>query len=190
MAVLCEAISVIVRRESIDAFYEGGWNVFLANVPNSTMCTDGELVRVGFMAPNEVKAFVEGLESKGLVFQQPPKKFGLFKATRHLSDIAVVDARQGLTMPCEWVDFKRVSFGDTGVKVSACWLAKGNAGETTLATPTGWQYENSLSYSHYEDSDIGTRVVFLRNENGLDVYKDLVTGKELYKPEDKPPTTH
>jgi hypothetical protein len=25
MAVLCEAISVIVRRDSIDKFYQGGW---------------------------------------------------------------------------------------------------------------------------------------------------------------------
>ena len=26
MAVLCEAISVVARRDSIDAFYKGGWD--------------------------------------------------------------------------------------------------------------------------------------------------------------------
>ena len=54
MAVLCEAISVVVRRDAIDKYFKGGWIKFVDDVPNSTMCTDGELVRVGFMTPNSV----------------------------------------------------------------------------------------------------------------------------------------
>jgi len=185
MAVLVEAISVIVRKESIDTYHEGGWNSFLANIPNRTMCTDGELVRVGFMSPPEVKKFVDHLEAKGLNFLKPPKRFWLFKATRHMSDIAVIDARQGLTMPCEWIAFESVPLGDTDDKVSACWLATGRVGKTHVATPSGWEYKNSLTFSFFEDDEIGARLVFLRNENGLDVYRDLETGKELFKPQDK-----
>jgi hypothetical protein len=47
MAVLCEGISVIVRRDAIDKDFDGGWSGFEALVPNSTLCTDGELARVG-----------------------------------------------------------------------------------------------------------------------------------------------
>ena len=43
MAVLCAAISVIIKS-SIDTFYAGGWNAFTNNVPNQTICSDGELV--------------------------------------------------------------------------------------------------------------------------------------------------
>ena len=32
MAVLCEAISVVARRDSIDAFYKGGWDTFQNDV--------------------------------------------------------------------------------------------------------------------------------------------------------------
>jgi len=69
MAVLCEAISVVIRRDSIDAFYKGGWAAFQNDVPNKAMCTDEELVRVGFMSPDAVGAYIEKLEANG----QPSK---------------------------------------------------------------------------------------------------------------------
>ena len=72
MAVLCEAISVVARRDSIDAFYKGGWDTFQNDVPNATMCTDGELVRVGFMSPDAVGIYIEKLEANGLQFQEIP----------------------------------------------------------------------------------------------------------------------
>ena len=58
MAVLVEAISVVVRRDAIGARYPGGWRGFLSIVPNSTLCADDDLVRVGFMAPPDVEAFI------------------------------------------------------------------------------------------------------------------------------------
>ena len=61
MAVFCEAISVVVRRDAIDKYFKDGWIKFVDDVPNSTMCTDGELVRVGFMTPNSVQDYIEFL---------------------------------------------------------------------------------------------------------------------------------
>jgi hypothetical protein len=46
MAALREGISVIVRRDAIDQDFDGDWPAFAALVPNSTLCTDGELARV------------------------------------------------------------------------------------------------------------------------------------------------
>jgi hypothetical protein len=54
MAVLVEAISVVVRRDAIDRSYEGGWVAFVSSVPNATLCTDDQLARVGFMDPKAV----------------------------------------------------------------------------------------------------------------------------------------
>lgn len=54
MAVLIEAISVVVRKDAIEKRFPGGWDSFLDEIPNNTLCTDGELVRVGFMSPQDV----------------------------------------------------------------------------------------------------------------------------------------
>ena len=61
MAVLVEALSVIVRRDAIVRKYRGGWQEFLQHVPNNTFCTDDELARVGFMHPKDVEAYVTHL---------------------------------------------------------------------------------------------------------------------------------
>ena len=38
MAVLVEALSVIVRRDAIESRFSGGWPKFLSSIPNSTLC--------------------------------------------------------------------------------------------------------------------------------------------------------
>ena len=50
----------------------------LSKYSNSTMCTDGELVRVGFMSPNAVQEYVESLEAGGLQFKEEKKFLGVF----------------------------------------------------------------------------------------------------------------
>jgi len=51
MAVLVEAISVVVRRDAIDRSFGGGWRAFVSCVPNTTLSTDDQLARVGFTSP-------------------------------------------------------------------------------------------------------------------------------------------
>ncbi len=115
MAVLVEAISVIVRRDSIDRSFDGGWRAFVSCVPNATLCTDNQLARVGFMDPKAVGKFVEGLQAAGLVFLESGK----------CTDIAVVDQERGPTIPCEWLEFAHIPFGKSGGRVAACWLFEG-----------------------------------------------------------------
>ncbi len=63
MAVLVEAISVVVRIDAIRKKLIGGWSRFEKLVPNPTLCSDGELARVGFLGPDETKAFIDELVS-------------------------------------------------------------------------------------------------------------------------------
>jgi len=180
MAVLAEALSVIVRRDSIDRKYRGGWSAFVASVPNSTFCTDGEIARVGFMDPRDVESFIGRLQTAGLSFLENGKAI----------DLAVADQQDGLTTECEWLEFGRLPFGEHG-KVAACWLFEGprvGAGmhmrgtKMHLVTPGNWSFEGSLSqhYTFVPKDELTKRLQFLRREDSTDVYLDLATGREVY----------
>ena len=149
MAVLCEAISVIIKKSSIDTFYVGGWNAFTSNIPNQTICSDGELVRIGFFSPKDVETFIFSLESQGLVFQKP--------STRK-NDIIVVDQHRGPTLHCDWIEFGKFNI-EENIKVSMCWLFEENRKDMgihlkdlkmKLATPKGWKAENYKSI-HFKE---------------------------------------
>jgi len=181
MAVLVEAISVIVRREAIAERFSGGWQRFLAIVPNRTLCSDENLARVGFMSPPDVAAFISRLEQGGLTFVHDGRAL----------DIAVVDQMRGPTIPAEWLEFGPLSFDETGYKVSACWLQEGPriatgihvpAKPMTLATPHDWSYANSLSaqFTFVENEQMQNDLEFLRHEDGMDVYLERSSGKKVY----------
>lgn len=182
MAVLIEAISVVVRKDAIEGRFPGGWDAFLDQVPNNTFCTDGELVRVGFMSPQDVQEFVMMLEVAGLKFQQDGKAV----------DLAVLDQQRGATIPADWLEFAKIPCGETGRKVSAAWLVEGAriaagihmpAGGLNLATPDGWRFEKSLSaeFGFVPNEDADERLEFLRREGGVNVFRDRVTGKLAYQ---------
>jgi hypothetical protein len=183
VAVLVEAISVVVRRESIDRSFTGGWDAFVSRVPNTTLCADPQLARVGFMDPKAVGKFVEDLQAGGLVF---------LKSGRCV-DIVVIDQQRGPTTPSEWIEFARIPFGKSGGKVAVCWLFEGPRlaagvhfpGERIdLATPEGWTFQGSISerFSFVPNEDVGERLKYLRTESGLDVFLDTSTGQEMFKP--------
>lgn len=170
MAVLVEAISVIVRRKSIEEKYPGGWKAFVENVPNATLCADDEIARVGFMIPQDVKEFVEHLETRGLTFIEDDKAI----------DIAVAQQLGGLTISCNWLEFGHINLSETGSWVAACRYADSKL--MKIITPENWKYEGSLSHTYvFAPSEyVDETLKFLRHEDGLDVYLNLVTGKEVY----------
>jgi len=181
MAVLIEAISVVIRADALVRNFPGGLEAFKRTVPNTTLCTDGELVRVGFMSPDDVGAFVERLEDAGLVFARDGKAV----------DIAVVDQQRGPTMPVDWLEFAHLTLGGSASKVAVCWLFEGpriaagihmRSQHMDLATPAGWRYEDSLSanFKFVASEEMNDKLTFLRRANGLDVYLDRSTGKEVF----------
>jgi hypothetical protein len=182
MAVLIEAISVVIRRASIDDRYIGGWEAFERHVPNATLCTDGRLARVGFMGPPDAQAFIAELAGNGL----------RFLVDGVATDLAVVDQQEGPLHPCRWLAFGRLQL-ERGGTVAMCWLEDGNDGSDgterqaaapgALAAPPGWEYEGSLSqqFQFIPSEQVEHRLQLLRrDDHGQDVYLDLDTGREIY----------
>lgn len=171
MAVLIEGISVVVRVDCIYSKFSGSWEQFKRSVPNETLCSDNELARVGFMTPNDTQAYVEHLNSNGLQYVE----------SSQAADLVVADQRRGFGVRCEWAEFGHINWnGDSETPIAVCRL-KGTK-EARLFTPEGWDYNQSLSSNHefVRNGWVSEFMDFLRNENGIDVYRDLRTGKEVY----------
>ena len=169
MAVLIEGISVLVRRDAIQDRFPGGWDAFLAIVPNQTLCADEHLARVGFMVPSDVGAFVDQLLQNGLRFMENDTP----------RDIMVVDQVTGPTRQCSWIEFGSVELGPQQ-RVAAARYAGDKS--LTLECPDGWTFEAwaSARMRAFSNDEASTRTRFLRHENGLDVYLEVDTGKELF----------
>lgn len=165
MSVLVEAITVIFRNATADQLIQGGVSSIRNNPPNGTFRTDGKVSAVGFMTPEDVGHFVEQLKQVGFRHIERGK----------IADIAVCDQIRGFPVDCEWlgtdVDGRGVRF---------CWLLGEEPGE--MATQEGWTYEQSLysNGSFRADDEPVDHLKFLRTENGLNVYLDEQTGKEVY----------
>lgn len=150
MAVLCEALSLVVRRSAIVRVF-ADWAEFMATVPdNGTFCCDDDLVRVGFFAPQEVMQQAEIWQASGL----------MLVVGDTFVDMAVVDQQNGATLPCEWLEFMHIDMNDHGGKIAVCWelhhprvssvgwhVPLDDNGEMAVVMPAGWQFEQSLSHS-------------------------------------------
>lgn len=171
MAVLVEGVSVVIRCDSIVKKYAGGVQAFTENLPNNSLCADGALARMGFMTPADARAFVELLAIGGLKYREGDEAL----------DLVVVDQRSGFLVPCDWARFGSVTWEGSETKViSVCWA--GTAGVGEVVVPEGWNYENSLS-AHHEYVDIqasNDNLIFIRHEQGVDVFLDKSTGKDYY----------
>jgi len=171
MSVLVEAHSVIVRCDAIHERYEGGWDQFSADVPNRTLCSDGEIARIGFMSPTDARAYINYLEHCGL-------RIGGHGTT---VDLAAVFQQSGLKVPCDWLEFGRVEITHCpSASVAYCRL-RGSAC-VQLTTPPRWKYEESLSqtFGIFPSAAASPGIEFLCHENGVDVYYDSLAEKEVF----------
>ena len=174
MAVLIEAISVVIKRSSIDKKFPGGWDAFVQEVPNQTLCTDGKLVRVGFMTPDDVGQYVKSLESNGIYYLKNDEA----------CDLVVADMLKGFPVKCDWAKYSEVPFGDDNLrKIKICQGVEDD--DETIFFPDGWEFENSISFNESSafipDEEIEERLDFLKKaENGVNVYLDKKTGKEIF----------
>jgi hypothetical protein len=169
MPVLVEANSIIVRVDALRDRFAGGWAAFADDVPNSTLCSDEEIARVGFMNPNDGSDYIDRLVGFGLVF----------KRGEQCQDIGVAIQGQGLALPCGWLDYGTIEIAP-GHTVCAVWM-KGSANRQ-VCCPERWSFERSLSrqYAAVPAEHVGKALTFLRHENGLDVYRDALAGQEVF----------
>jgi hypothetical protein len=160
MPVLIEAISVVCRIDSIEQKFNDGWDAFARLIPNQTLTRDNELVRVGFMSPDDVKAFVDQLQAHGLQFLVDDQAV----------DIAVVDQVQGFMSICAWLEFANIDLNDAGQRIAVVRFAGTSSEE--VAIPAGWVFERSLSSSFgFVPNEYKEKALkFLRHERDLDVY--------------------
>jgi hypothetical protein len=172
VAVLIEGICAVVRNDVVARSYRGGASAFQSAIPNVNHCTDGELTRVGFMAPDDVRAFVGVLESGGLLY---------VGANGNAETIAVVDQREGFMRPCNWLTFGHAQIDTDPGHVGAICRAIPTSTER-VAVPADWNFEHSLTARHrfVPTDQMNDQLEFVRRENGIDVYRDRRTGQELY----------
>ena len=171
MAVLIEALSVVIRCEAIAKKYIGGMVAFIAALPNKSLCSDGELARVRFMVPIDVQAYVESLIANGLTFKRSDKAI----------DIVVVDQMHGPTTDCDWVDVGETDWNNNPNHTVAVCCARPTKVDR-IFVPEGWRYEESLSASgiYIDGKEVSESLKFARHENGVDVLLDEKTGEEFY----------
>lgn len=142
MAVLIEGLSVVIRRRAIDGRFQGGWEALLAQLPQPTLCDDGEIARVGFTDSEQCQQFVMALIQAGLEYVDEVN--GMAK------DFAVVDQRAGITTLCDWLDYGHVTLDDDGAMVAACRTIDSASSE--IVTPRDWSYRGSLSERYGPES--------------------------------------
>ena len=170
MAVLIEAVSVVIRLKTIADKYPGGVDQYIKDCPNWTLCVDEEIVRVGFMSTYDAFDFIGSLERLGFTCI----------VDGELDEIAIVDQFNGIILPCDWLDCLNVVIFKGDIRVLVCQIMGGEI--KAIALPQGWAYENSLSKQTIVMDPVGwnSRMTFIRHENGLDFYLNTITGQEMY----------
>ncbi|CAN5136400.1 hypothetical protein BH10PLA2_BH10PLA2_39250 [soil metagenome] len=168
MAILIEAINVVLRLQTLRDQYPGGIEAFQEDCPNRSYCADDHLVRVGFLLPEEMEAYGDRLEEQGLQGMLDGK----------CVDFVIVDQRHGPTAPCEWFEWGRHVDG-----FQVGWLAGTKPG--SVVVPEGWTLEDSLNIDAIEPHDASRDrdgLEFVREGDEMDVFRDPETGKEVYMP--------
>lgn len=131
MAVLVEGLSVIVRRWDVNRRFPGGFRAYRALCTNGTLCTDGRLVRVGFLSTDAALIFVAALQDVGFVGVSDGMSI----------DSCLVDQRQGMVYRAAWLEVFRFPYQSGSLTLAA--LAGDDSPE--VAVPKGWRFEGSLS---------------------------------------------
>ena len=171
MAVLVEGISVVIKREALEDRFPGGLDEFVRSVPNSTLCMDEHLVRVGFMSPVDVADYVGHLEACGMVYLDRDAAV----------DMVVADQQRGLAAACDWARIVRVDVAE-GQSVAACVMTSGGAAGLNLALPEGWRFDESLSkkFHFFTTEEVAETLDRIDAEGQVHEYRDRRTGETVF----------
>ena len=167
MSVLVEALSVVIRRVTLDAYYPGGTDSYLqlANSEASSArlaCADEELTSVSFLRDADAKQWINDLGQHNIIHLSGDESW----------EIVCVDQRLGPTEPCDWVEWLIHPDG-----YSHCWLAGTKPGR--LITPEDWAPSQSRCLMRRGAGDESHRMVPLAVEDGVEYWLDLNTGRQV-----------
>ena len=145
MTILIEAISIVLRCDSIERLRPDGMDRFYSSIPNQTFYSDGSLARVGFMDEQDALGFISCLESLGLVYLQGEKSV----------DFAIVAQGQEELSRCEWLQRFEIDYQGTLLDVAAFVDAEGTVhlGEDPgdFVAPDGWSLDQAITYHESRD---------------------------------------
>lgn len=161
MAVYCEAISILVRRNVADEKVAGGCAFLAETFPGGSMWGDESLLRFGFMAPSDVGLWANHLEGLGLIFTFEEE--GLLK----FLDFAVVDQIIGLTTNCDWLTSEVIE--------GHRWAWTGDRHTQTFLFPE-IVADNQMKFI---SNSLADELPFATSDN-LDVTIDSSSGKPLF----------
>jgi hypothetical protein len=138
MAVLCQAITVVVDAEVMETKYPRGMDGFLSD-SGGIRYSDGLLAAASFMSPPDVKRFVGGLTDL--------LGFKFVDDNRVAAEIVVVDQETGPTAPCDWVT--------TGLIDDVRWAWKAGHDPGRRIAYEGWTIDayRSMVFTPNEDVD-------------------------------------
>ena len=160
MPVLVEAINVIVRNETIEEKYPGGLGSYWVDSPNRSMCSDDHVTRVGFLALDTFREFIDRLMELGFRFVEDDE----------LIDIAVFDQEEGMLRPCRWL---HVADHPDGFQYAALW---GDLGDV-IEKPVGWRFEGSIAErGRSENHEIFDEVDVSPDQGFVPEFVELVDG--------------
>ena len=162
MAVLIEASVVIARRSAVEDKLAGGVRGWFEDAPNRTACADRHLCAVEFMDTRDAFAFVRKLEDAGL----EAERGGVAR------DVVVVDPSGRPRHDCPWIEIGRYA------GVTAAWVSATNP--EPLVVPLG--YRPNASVFSLTQEEAAARLEFVREDGGVEVYRDRETGKERVNP--------
>lgn len=169
MAVLIEAVCVVVRRDAIEARIVGGWSAFGDAVPAGAFCYDDEIASVGFMADEDAETFVGHLRSLGLrVTGEDGER-----------DVCVVDQLGRTGEPPPWLVTSRLALEEIGGEITIAFL--NGTQESRVVMPGGWTYKGSVSETPLVTVRADSpRLKHLRNQANVEVYWDEELQREVY----------
>ena len=165
MAVLIEAITLVIPKLVLDLSWPGGSDAFLDGTlkldrPPRFVCDgDPHLANVSFYDPDHASPVHRMLIEGGLIEVDD----------RQFVDFAFVDQRYGPAMPCPWLEWKRHPDGFT-----FAWKAGTDPGD--MAAPDDWTAERSRSMTRTDARDTG-RLFKLAEEEEFETWLDLLTGQ-------------
>ena len=133
-----------------------------------TLVADDDIAAVAFMAPIDVKAYCDFLGKYGIGSPENPV------------DLAVIDQFTGAVTPCDWIETAGQVVEGGGPVLTARLVG---STDETLVVPEGWSWENSITKNTFfmPNEALKDSMEYVRSEpDGLDVYRDKVTGELRY----------
>jgi hypothetical protein len=167
MSVLVEALSVVIRRTTLDDYYPGGTDSYIQLADSEASaarlaCIDEELTSVSFLRPSDAHQWIDYLADHNIVHLDGDQSL----------EIVCIDQHFGPTKPCDWIEWRIHPDGYTH-----CWLAGTEPG--LMIAPEGWTPDRSRRLVRRESGDDYHHMVPLAVEDGLEYWLDLSTGRQI-----------